>query len=345
MELRDLLLNWYQPNARDLPWRGTRDVYKIWLSEIMLQQTQAATVRGYYERFLEKFPTVAALAAADQDTVLKMWEGLGYYSRARNLHAAARQVCDSGGRFPQSVEGLQRLPGIGPYVARAVASIAYNIPCCALDGNQMRVLSRVYAVERMLNTPFDLRDIAEETLSRERPGDYNQALMDLGATICTPKQPKCEVCPLRDICLAHAADEAERYPIKPPPVPKRDVDKTILLVRCGGCIAVKKRPSKGLLGGLYEFPNIDGHIPEDELLPLLRETGFAGARNLSPLPRAKHVFTHLIWHMQARQLEADAVPEGLLLADAETFDACAFPSALRVYREIARDILRLESIG
>ena len=341
MELSDLLLNWYRPDARDLPWRGTRDVYKIWLSEIMLQQTQAATVRAYYARFLDMFPTVDDLAAADTDTVLKLWEGLGYYSRARNLHAAAKLVCAAGGAFPDSVEGLEQLPGVGPYVARAVASIAYDIPCCALDGNQMRVLSRVFAVERVLKTPFELQDIALAALSRTRPGDYNQALMDLGATICTPKQPKCDNCPLAPICRAHEVGEVERYPIRPAPTPKRDVEKTVLLVRCGTCIAVQKRPSKGLLGGLYEFPNVDGHFSEDALTGLLDEMGFVNIRNMKALPNARHVFTHLIWHMQARQFDADAVPEGMLLMDADELTRCAFPSAVRRYREIAEEMLQI----
>ena len=156
MKLSDLLLSWYDRNARELPWRGARDPYRIWLSEIMLQQTRTEAVRRYYERFLERFPDVFALAAADQDEVLKLWEGLGYYSRARNLHAAAKAVAADGGRFPDSVEGLQALPGIGPYAARAIGSIAYNICAPALDGNQMRVLSRCFAVERTLKTPFDL---------------------------------------------------------------------------------------------------------------------------------------------------------------------------------------------
>lgn len=342
MELNELLLNWYDQNARALPWRGTKDVYQIWLSEIMLQQTQAATVRGYYARFLEEFPNVFALAAADEDAVLKLWEGLGYYSRARNLHAAARRVAEAGGHFPDNVEGLQTLPGVGPYAARAIASIAYDIPCCALDGNQMRVLSRAFAVERVLATPFDLADIAESALSRARPGDYNQSLMDLGSAVCTPKKPKCELCPLAPLCRAHQAGDAERYPLRPAPTPKRDVDKTILLVRCGGRIAVQKRPAKGLLGGLYEFPNLDMHCAPDAALSALNEMGFSGARDLEPLPPARHVFTHLIWRMKGYLLEADAAPDGVLWADEASLAQYAFPSALRKYRKIAQEILRAE---
>ncbi len=340
MKLNELLLNWYDQNARTLPWRGTNDVYRIWLSEIMLQQTQAATVRGYYARFLGRFPDVFALAAANEDDVLKLWEGLGYYSRARNLHAAAKRVAEAGGRFPDSVEGLQALPGIGPYAARAIASIAYNIPCCALDGNQMRVLARAFAVERVLGTPFDLEDIAMGALSRMRPGDYNQALMDLGATICTPKRPKCAQCPLAPLCRAYLEGEAERYPMRPAPVPKRDVEKTILLVRCGGRIAVQKRPAKGLLGGLYEFPNLDAHLEPGEVLPALEKMGFSGAQKLQPLPPARHVFTHLIWRMEGYLVEAAAAPDGVFWVDAAAFAQCAFPSALRKYHEIAEELLR-----
>lgn len=195
--LAELLLNWYDENARTLPWRGSGDPYRIWLSEIMLQQTRAEAVIRYYERFLARFPNVQALAQAQQDEVLKLWEGLGYYSRARNLHAAAKYVCtELDGVFPSSVEGLQSLPGIGPYAARAIASIAWNICAPALDGNQMRVLSRCYAVERTLKTPFDLMDEAMECISATRPGDYNQALMDLGSAICTPKKPNAPTAPL-----------------------------------------------------------------------------------------------------------------------------------------------------
>ena len=180
------LLSWYDANARSLPWRGERDPYRVWLSEIMLQQTQTETVKGYYTRFLARFPDVQSLADAPEEAVLKLWEGLGYYSRARNLHAAARMVArEMNGAFPADAEGLRRLPGVGPYAANAIASIAYGESAPALDGNQMRVLSRVLAWEDTLRTPFDLAGPAMSLIDRARPGDYNQALMDLGATICT----------------------------------------------------------------------------------------------------------------------------------------------------------------
>ena len=339
MKLSYLLLSWYDRNARELPWRGARDPYRIWLSEIMLQQTRTEAVRRYYERFLERFPDVFALAAADQDEVLKLWEGLGYYSRARNLHAAAKAVAASGGHFPDSVEGLQSLPGIGPYAARAIASIAYNICAPALDGNQMRVLSRCFAVERTLKTPFDLEAEALACISQERPGDYNQALMDLGASICTPKNPRCEDCPLSPICRACIEGEPERYPLRPAPVPKREENRSVLLAFTLRGVCIRRRAEGGLLGGLYEFPSAEGHLSAVEAAQHLTELGFTNPTEAQILPPAKHVFTHLIWRMQGFAFRCDAAPEGFVEVDADGLRAHALPSALRKYREIALDAL------
>lgn len=330
------LLSWYDRCARALPWRGERAPYRIWLSEIMLQQTQAETVKGYYARFLAAFGDVAALAAADEQTVLKLWEGLGYYSRARNLHAAARLVAgELGGAFPDSAEGLRKLPGIGPYAANAIASIAYGEPVPALDGNQARVLSRVLAWEDVVVTPFDLLSPATALMDRARPGDYNQALMDLGAAICTPKSPKCDACPVAGHCRAFAADAALEYPRKRPPTVKKQQDWTILLMTERGRLLVRRRP-KGLLGGLYEFVAVEGHFDDGaELVATLKGRGFEGVRLIRPLPEAKHVFTHLVWHMRGWQAECDAFPEGYTAIDRKQLNALPFPSALRVYREIA----------
>ena len=330
------LLAWYDRCARDLPWRGERAPYRIWLSEVMLQQTQAETVKGYYARFLAAFPDVMALAAADEQAVLKLWEGLGYYSRARNLHAAARIVAgELGGAFPGSAEGLRKLPGIGPYAANAIASIAYGEPVPALDGNQARVLSRVLAWEDVVRTPFDLLSPATALMDKARPGDYNQALMDLGAAICTPKSPKCDACPVAGHCRAFAEDAALEYPRKPPPAVKKQQDWTILLMEESGKLLVRRRP-KGLLGGLYEFVAVEGHFDDRaDLVAALEGLGFSGVRLIRPLPDAKHVFTHLVWHMRGWQAECDAVPEGYAPVDREQLVALPFPSALRVYREIA----------
>ena len=330
------LLAWYDHSARSLPWRGERAPYRIWLSEVMLQQTQAETVKGYYACFLTAYPDVAALAAADEQAVLKLWEGLGYYSRARNLHAAARIVAgELGGAFPGSAEGLRKLPGIGPYAANAIASIAYSEPVPALDGNQARVLSRVLAWEEIVRTPFDLLSPATALMDRVRPGDYNQALMDLGAAVCTPKSPKCDACPVAGHCRAFAEDAALEYPHKRPPTVKKQQDRTILLMYENGKLLVRRRP-KGLLGGLYEFVAVEGHFDDGaDLIAALEDRGFAGVRLIRPLPEAKHVFTHLVWRMRGWQAECDAAPEGYAAVDREVLSALPFPSALRTYREIA----------
>ena len=328
------LLAWYDHSARSLPWRGERAPYRIWLSEVMLQQTQAETVKGYYARFLTAYPDVAALAAADEQAVLKLWEGLGYYSRARNLHAAARIVAgELGGAFPGSAEGLRKLPGIGPYAANAIASIAYSEPVPALDGNQARVLSRVLAWEDEIKTPFDLLKPAMAMLSKARPGDYNQALMDLGAMICTPKAPKCDLCPVSAHCTAHREDTVLDYPRKAAPVAKREQDWTIVLMEMDGKLLVRRRP-KGLLGGLYEFVAVEGHHDPEALVRILTEQSFEGAALTGRLPDAKHVFTHLVWRMQGWRAVCERCPEGWL--PAEDLDALAFPSALRVYRRAAQ---------
>ena len=343
MKISELLLAWYDEHARSLPWRGTGDPYRIWLSEIMLQQTRAEAVIRYYERFLSRFPDVFALARAPQDDVLKLWEGLGYYSRARNLHAAAKIIAENGGIFPDTIEGLEKLPGVGPYAARAVGSIAYGICAPALDGNQMRVLSRCFAVERTLKSPFDLESEAMDCISRDRPGDYNQALMDLGSGICTPKNPKCRACPLSPVCRAYSLGDCERYPLRPAPVAKREEEKTVFLILCGGRICIRRRDERQLLGGLYEFPAADGHPDVQQAADFLAEAGYAGVSGFSPLPPAKHVFTHLVWRMQGYLLHCDSVPEGVTLADADLLRSRAFPSALRKYFDLALNTLEANS--
>ena len=338
MTLADALLNWYDLHRRMLPWRGTRDPYRIWLSEIMLQQTRTETVARYYQRFLAAFPTVDDLAHADEDAVLKLWEGLGYYSRARNLHAAAKRVADEmRGRFPGTSTGLRALPGVGPYAANAIASIAFDECAPALDGNQARVLSRVLAHESPLKTPFDLLEPASALISRQRPGDYNQALMDLGASICTPKAPRCGDCPIAAFCRACAAGDPESFPRKQPPIAKREVELTIVLARRGDGLYVRRRPAKGLLGGMYEFAALEGHPDAQQIPALLAEAGFVRPSLVRMLPPARHVFTHLIWRMQGALVQVDAAPEGFLWTD--DLSPFAIPTAIRVYREIADELL------
>jgi A/G-specific adenine glycosylase len=253
------LLDWYDENKRSMPWREADDPYRIWVSEIMLQQTRVDTVRDYYPRFLEHFPTVEALAEADRDAVLKQWEGLGFYSRARHLHEAAQRVVDEhDGTVPDTMEAISDLKGIGPYTAAAVLSIAYEKPHAVLDGNVTRVLSRVFAVEEDATTTSaqrELRRLANELLDPERPGDFNQAMMELGALVCTPRTPHCDRCALASVCEAHAAGTEEDYPITPDsePVPHHDI--AVGLVFDGeGQLLIQRRPDEGLLGGLWEFP-------------------------------------------------------------------------------------------
>ena len=307
----------------------------------MLQQTRTETVRAYYARFLNAFPDVKALAEAESDQVLKLWEGLGYYSRARNLHAAAKYVHEElNDVFPKDAKTLKKLPGIGPYAANAIASIAYGECVPALDGNQARVLSRVTAYAEPLKTPFDLEDAARKRMSVNRPGDYNQALMDLGTAICTPRMPKCESCPVNGVCRAWEEGEPEEYPKKLPPMVKREEEKLILIVMVNGGICVHRRPEKGLLGGLYEFVNAEVGRSREEIAAFLRENGFQNPTFLKDLPNSKHVFTHLIWRMHGMLFQAETAGEEYAVA--HSLEGMAFPTALRVYREIAEEILKEE---
>ena len=257
---RTNLLDWYDEHKRSMPWRETDDPYRIWVSEIMLQQTRVDTVRDYYPRFLEAFPTVEALAAADRDTVLKYWEGLGFYARARHLHEAAQTVVDAhDGTVPDTMDDIKELKGIGPYTAAAVLSIAYEKPHAVLDGNVTRVLSRVFAVEEDATTTAAqnaLRALANDLLDSDRPGDFNQAMMELGALVCTPSTPLCDRCPLNDVCRAHDAGTEEDYPITPEstPVPHHDIAVGLVFDDDRDRLLIQRRPDDGLLGGLWEFP-------------------------------------------------------------------------------------------
>jgi A/G-specific adenine glycosylase len=268
-ELARMLLDWYERSARRLPWRGIHDPYATWISEIMLQQTRVETVIPYYQRWMQRFPTVHALAEASEQEVLKVWEGLGYYSRARNLHKAARIVMERyGGHFPSTLDELRALPGIGRYTAGAIASIAFGLDAPALDGNIRRVLARVFDVAipaRSLAGEAQLWSLAEANLPPGRAGDFNQALMDLGATVCTPRSPACLICPLLTLCRAQALGVQEQRPIldKKPAVPHYLVTAAIL--KRDGKVLIARRPEGGLLGGLWEFPG--GKLEEGEDLP------------------------------------------------------------------------------
>ncbi|MBI3895372.1 MAG: A/G-specific adenine glycosylase [Acidobacteria bacterium] len=258
--IRQALLRWYDPHRRGLPWRKARDPYRIWISEVMLQQTRALTVIPYYEKFLNRFPDVQTLAAADESNLLACWSGLGYYSRARNLRKAARMIVrDHGGCFPRDLQAALELPGVGDYTARAVLSIAYAIPFPVLDGNVARVLSRLYARRADLRSTSGKRkllNMAESLLSRRRPGDFNQALMELGATVCAPRQPQCSVCPLRKYCKAYSRDQMDRYPPTHSKVSTKLRSFLAVHIRDGQgkCLLARRPPEENWMGGFWELP-------------------------------------------------------------------------------------------
>jgi A/G-specific adenine glycosylase len=257
-QIRPRLLAWYYHNRRDLPWRGETSPYRIWISEVMLQQTQVATVIPYYRRFLERFPTAAALAAAPLTEVLKAWEGLGYYARARNLHQAAREIAERyGGQLPASYAELRALPGFGDYTAGAVAAIAFGQPVAAVDGNVKRVLARLFALQEDVRrgaTARQLKEIAAALVDPEAPGEWAQALMELGATVCLPQAPKCLLCPLNNLCQARLLGLERSLPVKPAKKPLPHYDVTAAVINHNGQVLIAQRPPEGLLGGLWEFP-------------------------------------------------------------------------------------------
>ncbi len=309
--LRTLLLEHYDAHRRDLPWRESREPYRVWVSEIMLQQTRVETAIPYYRRWMERFPTVEALADGDEETVLKAWEGLGYYSRARNLRRSALIVRERlGGVLPQDSRSLKKLPGIGEYSAGAIASIAYGEVVPAVDGNVRRVLSRLFDLADP--TDVSLRTLAGELVDHDRPGDWNQALMELGATICTPRAPRCEACPLTGDCRALAEGTQELRPTSKRRPPKRTVSYAVLVaLNPAGELLMVRRPPDGLLGGLWEFPAVEigpeDHTPMGGALRVgnpLRKRCWARLENLGVqpsgrtfrfrvLPEVRHTFTHL----------------------------------------------------
>lgn len=298
--LRAALLAWFEAHARDLPWRRSDDPYVIWASEVMLQQTRVDQALPYFRRFMAAFPTLTALAEADLDRVLKAWEGLGYYARARHFHRAARLVCvDNGGRIPRDYDAFRALPGVGDYTASAVLSIAFGAPHAVLDGNVIRVLTRVFAIGdnvRQTATKRRLRALAQSLLDPHRPGDFNEALMELGATVCTPRAPACPRCPLRHRCAALESGTPEAFPVAPRKAPTPHYDVAVgLLFDERGRVFIQKRPEDGLLGGLWEFPGGKCEAGESILEACrreLREELGVEVDRLAPFHRLDHAYTH-----------------------------------------------------
>ncbi len=306
-QLPQALLGWYQINKRDLPWRQDRDPYHIWLSEIMLQQTRVEAVKGYYSRFLQALPTIEALAQADPELLLKLWEGLGYYSRVRNLQKAAKVIMqDHAGQFPRDHSQVLGLPGIGDYTAGAICSIAFGQRTPAVDGNVLRVVSRLTADD----TPIDLPEMKKKVrlglqeIYPAQAGDFTQALMELGATVCGPNRaPDCESCPCRVFCRGYEQGIAQTLPVKLPKKGRRVEEKTLLLVCCDGAYALKKRPEKGLLAGLWQFPEVPGLLELPQALEEAKAMGFS-VKEIHRQVEKSHIFTHIQWNMRCFYLDA-----------------------------------------
>lgn len=295
------LLKWYDENSRVLPWRENREAYRVWVSEIMLQQTRVEAVKPYFERFLTQLPGVKELALAEEDKLLKLWEGLGYYNRVRNMQKAARIIMlEYEGNMPSDYEALLALPGIGAYTAGAIASISYNIPVPAVDGNVLRILTRLTADDSDIlkqKTKKYYEQLLKDIIPTESAGTFNQALMELGAIVCIPNgSPKCEICPWYGFCKAREEGLIDSIPFKTAKKPRKLEKRTILIIRKGSSVAVLKRPQKGLLAGLYEFPGLEGHLSEQEVLNILSEKGLEPI-HIKPLLSAKHIFSHIEWDM------------------------------------------------
>jgi A/G-specific adenine glycosylase len=338
------LCAWYQREKRDLPWRRTSDPYAVWVSEIMLQQTRVETVLPYYRAFLERWPTLDALATADIGGVLKAWEGLGYYSRARNLLAGARYVVrEHGGVVPADGEALRKVPGIGAYTAGAIQSIAFDLPVPAVDANVLRVFSRILAMEAPVDAPEGYNRITaqiRQALASCRPGVFNQAVMELGALVCLPKTPRCDICPVSGECAARRAGRAADFPVKAPPAPKRTIWLAVGVVRDPeGNVLARCRAGKGLLAGLWEFPNWEIAAPDDAERALISGLGALGLEVLSlrAAGEARHVFTHRVWEMRGflARVGPAAAPDGWEWLTREALEARAWPSAMKRWRALA----------
>jgi A/G-specific adenine glycosylase len=346
--IAEKLLGWYAQARRDLPWRRTRDPYCIWVSEIMLQQTRVETVKAYYHRFLLRLPDVRALADAPEQDVLKLWEGLGYYSRARNMQRAARMIvsqCD--GVFPPSYEALLTLPGIGAYTAGAVASIAFGLPTPAVDGNVKRVAARVFGIRAPIDSKPAQAMVAQTLtaiLQTCDAGQFNQALMELGATLCAPRAPQCDACPLCSLCDASREGDAESLPMQAAKQPPKTLDMGVCILTWDGRTLLLRRQER-LLHGLYVFWLAEGDTDAYGLKGLLQEEGLR-ATHRAALGEATHVFTHRIWRMTLHHFLLDAPPSAAwlaahdaVLADARDIRALPLPTAMKAARQEALALL------
>lgn len=335
------LISWYDRGKRVLPWREEATPYHVWISEIMLQQTRVEAVKPYYDRFIEALPDIAHLADAGEEELLKLWEGLGYYNRVRNLKKAACIIMEEyDGEMPAEYSELIKLPGIGSYTAGAVSSIAYGKRVPAVDGNVLRVLSRFRGDNRDISQPAVRVLIEQELLCsmpKERPGDFNQALMELGAVVCIPNgMPYCESCPWEKLCTAHVQERELEFPFKTPKKPRVVEEKTVLIIKDETRAALVKRPEHGLLAGMYEFPCLEGRLSDKQVLAYLKKEGLSVIK-IEQLPASKHIFTHKEWHMIGYAVRVDELAEkkhkdSMIFAEPDQVrDKYPIPSAYRVY--------------
>ena len=331
-----LLLPWYEVNRRELPWRRDREPYHVWLSEIMLQQTRVEAVKGYYRRFLDALPDIPALARCEDDRLLKLWEGLGYYSRAKNLKKAARVIMEQhGGIFPADYATIRALPGIGDYTAGALCSICFGQPTPAVDGNVLRVLSRLLASREDILLPATKRQFSralEEVYPPGRCGDFTQALMELGATVCLPNgAPDCAACPLQALCRVSGSEAWREIPVKSKKQARRTEQRTVLILLCDDCYALRKRGDSGLLAGLWEFPNVPGQLEVQEALDLARSHN-CGPRELLQQRDKQHIFTHITWEMRGYYLRCDRKSEDFVwVSRQELLEQYSLPTAFRQF--------------
>ncbi|MDO5336592.1 MAG: A/G-specific adenine glycosylase [Eubacteriales bacterium] len=340
------LTEWYRKNKRSLPWRDQNNAYYTWVSEIMLQQTRVEAVKPYFTGFIKELPDIEALRVCPEDKLMKLWEGLGYYNRVRNMQKAAAEVTEKyKGRLPADYGELLSLTGIGSYTAGAIASIAYGIPVPAVDGNVLRVISRITENSSDIKKQSVKKQIEEELLKvmpKDYPGDFNQALMELGAVVCVPNgAAKCKECPINNLCLACIHGTQEEFPKKGEKKSRRIEERTILILQDGEKTAISRRPDKGLLAGLYEFPNIKGFLTQDEALRK------AQSMSLHPLhieraEDARHVFSHVEWRMMAYKIRVDSLErtqkKALIFIDRKQWiGQYAIPSAFRVYTKYLKE--------
>ena len=336
------LLNWFYENQRVLPCRTDPSPYHVWLSEIMLQQTRVSAALPYYERFLAALPDIPALAACEEEKLNKLWEGLGYYSRVRNLQKAARIVCEQyGGELPADYDAIRALPGIGDYTAGAICSISFGIPVPAVDGNVLRVFSRLYNDPGVITDPAVKKAFTARVMEHQppaAPGDYNQALMELGALVCVPNgAPLCEQCPLARLCQARAAGTALSLPQKAAPKARKLEDLTVALVESPAGFLIQQRPEKGLLAGLWQPLLWEGAAMTAEQLPsALTALGIHGVTEVKPIPKAKHIFSHIEWRMTGYTVtvKAQPAPDGCIWATREQLQTeYTLPGAFKAYKK------------